>query len=341
MGAGAAGQGENKSEATEVAAPNKAKRSAKVAETQPAAKPPGTRRPALPPAGRQAEAKAGSATASNNTEPPAGAAKALRSGRQVRADTVAKRVVKAESSGATTSPKSQQPARAVATEPTARAPRRMRPVPAVASGSVNEEDEVSHPTSGLPWWRAPFRSAGTVLIGLVGLVIVLIFIAALFLAILTRESPRGAPAALGQRAFIILSGSMTPTFDVGDLIVDRTISRRQAQHLHRGQIISFELTSHAGGAEIVITHRIYRVRREINAKTQHYTTLYETKGDDNPAPDDNRILPAQVIGIYETRVPDAGYVLEALHQPVVFVLVISVPFAMLIILEARRRWRLV
>jgi signal peptidase len=177
--------------------------------------------------------------------------------------------------------------------------------------------------------------------GLVGLLIVLIFIAALFLAILTRESPRGAPAALGQRAFVVLSGSMTPTFDVGDLILDRTISRRQAQHLHRGQVISFEFTSHAGGSEIVITHRIYRVRREINAKTQHYTTLYETKGDDNPVPDDNRILPVQVIGVYETRIPDAGYVLEALHQPVVFVLVISVPFALLIILEARRRWKLV
>jgi len=335
------GQGENKSEATEAAAPNKAKRSAKVAETQPAAKPPGTRRPARPPAGGQAEAKAGSATAPVKAQRPAGATRTPRSGRQVRADIAGKGAVKAESGGATTSPKSKQPARAVATEPSARALRTIRPAPTGASGSGKEGDEVSHPTSGLPPWRAPFRSAGTALIGLVGLVIVLIFIAALFLAILTRESPRGAPAALGQRAFIILSGSMTPTFDVGDLIVDRTISRRQAQHLHRGQIISFELTSHAGGAEVVITHRIYRVRREINAKTQHYTTLYETKGDDNPAPDDNRILPAQVIGTYEKRIPDAGYVLEALHQPVVFVLVISVPFAVLIILEARRRWKLV
>lgn len=189
-----------------------------------------------------------------------------------------------------------------------------------------------------PWSRHLSR-AGAILGTAAAAALVLVFIGALFLAVLTRQSPKGVPAALGQRGFIVLSGSMSPTFNAGDLILVRAISLRQAEHLRRGQVVSFEISSPASGA-FVITHRIYRVSRQLNAKTQRYTTVYETKGDANPVPDHNRILPGQVVGVYEGRVPDAGYVLQALHQPVVFVPVISVPFALLIVLEARRRWKM-
>jgi signal peptidase I len=189
-------------------------------------------------------------------------------------------------------------------------------------------------------WLAPLTRVGAILGTAAAVALVLVFIGALFLAVLTRQSPKGVPAAFGQRAFIVLSGSTSPTFNTVDLILDRSVSLHQAGHLHRGQVISFEVSPRSS-APFVISHRIYRVSRQLNAKTQRYTTVYETKGDANPAPDHNRILPGQVVGTYEARVPDAGYVLQALHQPVVFVPVISVPFALLIILEARRRWKMV
>jgi len=189
-------------------------------------------------------------------------------------------------------------------------------------------------------WRALLKRAGPALGTTAAVLLVLVFIVALFLAVLTRQSPKGVPAAFGQRAFVVLSGSMSPAFNTGDLILDHSLTLRQAKHLHRGQVISFEVRSPASGA-FVITHRIYLVSRQLNARTQTYTTVYETKGDANPAPDHNHVLPGQVVGVYETGIPDAGYVLQALHQPLVFVPVISVPFALLIILEARRRWRMV
>lgn len=189
-------------------------------------------------------------------------------------------------------------------------------------------------------WRALRKRAGGVIGTAAAVLLVLIFIVALFLAVLTRQSPKGVPAAFGQRAFVVLSGSMSPTFYAGDLILDHSVTLRQAKQLRRGQVISFEVSTHSSEA-FLITHRIYRVSRQINAKTQKYTIVYETKGDANPAPDDNHVLPGQVVGVYEGRVPDAGYVLQALHQPVVFVPVISVPFALLVVLEARRRWKMV
>ncbi len=170
--------------------------------------------------------------------------------------------------------------------------------------------------------------------------LVLVFIAALFLAVLTRENPDGVPGVFGQRAFVVLSGSMTGTFDAGDLILDRTVTPSQAGHLHRGQVISFEELSKSGGAAVVITHRIYQVIPELDASTQRYTNVYQTKGDANPVADHNRVTPQEVLGVYEGRIPDAGYVLNALHQPAVFVLALSLPFAVLVLLEARRRWKM-
>ncbi len=131
---------------------------------------------------------------------------------------------------------------------------------------------------------------------------------------------------------------MTGTFDVGDLIVDRVVTVQQAEHLHRGQIISFQETSSHGQTVGMISHRIYRVSHVFNARTQSETAVYETKGDANAAPDDNRVLPQEIVGVYEFRVPYAGYVLTDLHQPLVFILLITVPFAVLIAAEARRRW---
>jgi signal peptidase len=211
-------------------------------------------------------------------------------------------------------------------------------------GAVVQEqrdDEVeADPSNPSPRpWRALRKRAGGIIGTAAAVLLVLIFIVALFLAVLTRQSPKGVPAAFGQRAFVVLSGSMSPTFYAGDLILDHSVTLRQAKHLRRGQVISFEVASTAGF--FLITHRIYQVSRQLNAKTQKYTIVYETKGDANPAPDHNHVLPGQVVGVYEGRVPDAGYVLQALHQPVVFVPVISVPFALLVVLEARRRWKMV
>ncbi|MGH7759727.1 MAG: signal peptidase I [Candidatus Dormibacteria bacterium] len=178
---------------------------------------------------------------------------------------------------------------------------------------------------------------GGVLGTLLGAALVLVFIAALFLAVVTRANPSGIPSAFGHRTFVVLSGSMTGTFDVGDLIVDRTVTRQQAAHLHKGQVISFEEVGARGQVISVYTHRIYLVRHLLNAKTQSYTTAYETKGDANPYPDHNRVLPGQVLGAYQYRLPDLGYVLDALHQPWAFVLLITVPFAALVAGLARRR----
>lgn len=213
-----------------------------------------------------------------------------------------------------------------------------RTLAAVTLGQ-RDESAVAHPSStDSSAGGYALRALRTALATFLGVCLVLLFVGAVFLAMVTRQTEAGVPSAFGQRALIVLSGSMTGTFDTGDLIFDRDVTASQASHLHKGQVISFQEVTPSGQVAAVITHRIYRVEHVLNTKTQAYTVAYETKGDANPVADRNRVLPEEVLGVYETRIPDAGYVLGALRQPPVFVILISLPFAVLVLLEARRRW---
>lgn len=189
-----------------------------------------------------------------------------------------------------------------------------------------------------PRGPSPLRFLARAVATLLGVLLVLVFVAAVFLAVATRTSGNGVPTVLGYRPFMVLSGSMTPTFDAGDLIVDRAVTKAQAAHLQVGEVITFEAGPGPFQPGTVITHRIYRVFNGVVSGTAKSTVAYQTKGDANPAPDGDRILPSQILGVYQFRVPDAGYVLNALHQPGVFIALLSLPFVVLVVAEARRRW---
>lgn len=195
----------------------------------------------------------------------------------------------------------------------------------------------------LPPARTPVRrgwhAAAAVLGTLGGAILILVLLAAIFLAVVSRTSDRGVPRVFGQTFLVILSGSMTPAIDTGDVIVDKTVSPSQAAHLQKGQVITFEAGPASAPASVLITHRIYRVRYLVSSKTHNDVRVYETKGDANPGPDANALARDQILGVYEFRVPLAGYVLNVLHQPVVFILLVSSPFLLLITGEATRRWK--
>ena len=157
------------------------------------------------------------------------------------------------------------------------------------------------------------------------LVLVLVF-AALMLGIFIRTSSAGTSTIFNHPVFSVLSGSMTPTFDTGDVIIDNPITAAQAESLHVGQIITFNSNS------IVITHRIVGVTGSGSAVT------YQTKGDANNAPDQTPVSPTAIVGVYSGRVPFAGYVLSTLHQPLTFVILVMIPVVYLVVVEIRRRW---
>ncbi|MGB9482991.1 MAG: hypothetical protein WCB86_03745, partial [Candidatus Dormiibacterota bacterium] len=93
-----------------------------------------------------------------------------------------------------------------------------------------------------------------------------------------------------------------------------------------------------GKAGLVITHRIYAVVTG-RSLTGAPTVEYRTKGDANNAPDVGLVSPSAILGLYQgERIAYGGYVLNTLHQPITFVVLIM--FVVLYVAEelVRRKW---
>jgi signal peptidase len=147
----------------------------------------------------------------------------------------------------------------------------------------------------------------TVLISLVAVLTITI-------AIGSRTSADGQRMVFGQPVMTIISGSMTPTIAVGDIVVDAPVTAAQASDFHVGQIISFRA---APGSTEIITHRIVAVR------VQDGAVSYITKGDANNSADSTPRPASDVIGLYRFSIPRGGYVLVAMHTPRVLIMLLA------------------
>jgi hypothetical protein len=77
------------------------------------------------------------------------------------------------------------------------------------------------------------------------------------------------PRLAGYTPFTILTGSMRPGYDVGDVVVDEQIPPLEAR---RGDVVTFH-DPHRGGA--LVTHRVERVRTD-GAKVSFVTRATRT-----------------------------------------------------------------
>ena len=169
------------------------------------------------------------------------------------------------------------------------------PVPA----TLPVDSKPSQVRSPRRWYLRALSTTVTILISLVAVLTVAI-------AIGSRTSADGQRVVFGQPVMTIISGSMTPTIAVGDIVVDAPVTAAQASDFHVGQIISFRA---APGSPEIITHRIVAVR------VQDGAVSYITKGDANNSADSTPRPASDVIGLYRFAIPRGGYVLVAMHTP--------------------------
>jgi signal peptidase len=103
----------------------------------------------------------------------------------------------------------------------------------------------------------------------------------------------GSTGMLGFRPSIISSGSMTPTLQVGDVIITVEASPND---IKIGDIIQYS------GENEIIAHRVVDIQQEGGIQ------YFITKGDDNNAPDPEPVSPSQVIGKTVFTIPKLGWV---------------------------------
>lgn len=105
---------------------------------------------------------------------------------------------------------------------------------------------------------------------------------------------------VGYRVFNIVSGSMAPAYNVGDLIYVKEVDPAT---LKVGDVITLVVNEEL----VVATHRVVRIDGE---KQRFYT-----KGDANETEDSSPVHFNNVIGIPQFAVPGLGYVSDFIQKP--------------------------
>lgn len=153
-------------------------------------------------------------------------------------------------------------------------------------------------------------------------VIILIFLACILLSIQKIENPEGLPSLFGYRAFIIVSGSMEPTLNIGDIVV---IRETEKENIKPNDIITFL----EDNGQNTITHRVTDIV-ENNGKVK-----YQTKGDNNNSADDTLITYEEIAGIYQFKIPKVGKLIMKLHNPTAMIISILALFIVFKFIERK------
>lgn len=115
--------------------------------------------------------------------------------------------------------------------------------------------------------------------------------------VISSKASGGEPQIFGYQVKTVLSGSMEPTFMTGSVIAVKPLNQEESKSLAKDDIITFQTAD-----DMLITHRVMDV---VKSGDQ---VMYETKGDNNNAPDLDLVLSDNVRGQYANfTVPYIGY----------------------------------
>ena len=142
-----------------------------------------------------------------------------------------------------------------------------------------------------------------------------------FTTLATKDS-RNVSRIAGFTPLVVLSDSMAPTFNAGDLII---IKACDPSKLVEGDIITFHTIIE--NAYALNTHRINSIDDSNGYRT------YTTKGDNNAIADTRMISDGDIVGKYVTRLPILGRIIHFLSSATGFLLVIVVPMLLFFVYQ--------
>ena len=167
--------------------------------------------------------------------------------------------------------------------------------------------------------------------GIVGLVLCIVFVPVILVnaALIAGRClhPDELPGVFGVKPAVVLSGSMEPTIQTGDLI---TVTDCDPTALHEGDVVRYLSSGKA------ITHRIASVTTGEDGQLR-----YVTQGDANNAADRLPVTVDQVQGVWSgMRLPGVGNAILFMQTPAGMVLFIVCPLALFFAWDVWRRRRL-
>ena len=175
------------------------------------------------------------------------------------------------------------------------------------------------------------RGAGHILVNVLGGVLCLIFIPIIIcnviLIIRSYQDAEKLPTVFGISPVIVMSGSMYPTFDTGDMIVLQKVDPDTVQE---GDVICYFADNDKNTA---ITHRVVEVQT-----AEDGSLLFVTRGDANNVEDRVAVTADMVQGRYTgIYLPGLGNVAVFLQSPLGMVVCIVCPLALILLWDGIRR----
>lgn len=131
--------------------------------------------------------------------------------------------------------------------------------------------------------------------------VIIVGIASLYSIWQSSKAPNQLPSVFGYMSMTVLTGSMEPRLEAGDLIIVKTANLEKAKV---NDVITFKNSNNT-----LITHRI------VDVITENGSISFQTKGDANNIVDQELVLKEQVIGSLQFHIPKAGHLMNFLKSP--------------------------
>lgn len=145
-----------------------------------------------------------------------------------------------------------------------------------------------------------------------------------FIAVLQSKSGQAQPPTLLNHQFMtVLSGSMEPLLEPGDLIIIK-----QTNQAERNDVVTYQKSNNT-----YVTHRVTEIVKE------NGTTALRTKGDANNVADADLVHLDQLVGTLAFTIPNGGYIIQFLKSPIGIITVISAFIVVITIWKTIQRHR--
>lgn len=171
------------------------------------------------------------------------------------------------------------------------------------------------------------------LLTIVGIVLCVILIPILILnvtlIIKSYTNDKEVPGIGKVVPFIVLTESMEPVINAGDMIICTKIDDKSV--LKKGDVISF--FDPAGNGLSVVTHRI----DEDPIITESGKIEFVTKGDNNNTPDIKHVSEDLVIAVYKFRIPWLGHISMFMSTTPGLIVCVFCPLVLLVGYDMVRR----
>lgn len=148
-------------------------------------------------------------------------------------------------------------------------------------------------------------------------ILILLVALSVYTMVQSRNNPGQVPSILGYKPMSVLTGSMRPELEPGDMIFARETNPEQ---IRADDVITYRVSQ-----DILVTHRVVDVVQDDGK------LYFRTKGDANNVEDNALVTQEQLVGRLAFNIPKGGYIANFIRSPLGFALLILLPIILLLV----------